>query len=88
MKKIKLMCLCIAIFGLASTGIVFADSGKHYYGGSKHYYVGENILSISNRIRTIKIIIVVVGILAEATTVEEGTTVVASIGVMEDMVSG
>lgn len=40
MKKIKLMCLFIAIFGLASTGTVLADKGKHYYGGGKHYYGG------------------------------------------------
>ena len=50
--------------------------------------VGENTLSILNIISTINIIIVVAGILAEATTAEEGTTIVASIGVMEDMVSG
>jgi len=42
MKKIKLMCLFIAIFGFASPGTVFADNyygggGKHYYGGGKHY---------------------------------------------------
>ena len=40
MKKIKLMCLFIAIFVLASTGTAFADRGKHYYGGGKHYYGG------------------------------------------------
>lgn len=53
--------------------------------------VGENTLSILNTIsiiiNTISIIIVVAGILVEATTAEEGTTVVISIGVLEDMVS-
>ena len=40
MKKIKLMCLFIAIFGFISAGTVSADRGKHYYGGGKHYYGG------------------------------------------------
>jgi len=44
MKKIKLMCLFIAVFGLISAGTVSADRGKHYNGGDKHYYAGkENI---------------------------------------------
>jgi len=41
---------------------------------------------VGNTISIISIIIVVVGILAEATTAEEGTTIAASIGVMEDLV--
>ena len=41
MKKIKLMCLFIAMFGLVSAGTVSADRGKHYNGGGKHYYSGE-----------------------------------------------
>ena len=41
MKKIKLMYLFIAMFGLLSVGTVSADRGKHYNGGGKHYYGGE-----------------------------------------------
>ena len=41
MKKIKLMCLFIAMLGLVSAGTVSADRGKHYNGGGKHYYGGE-----------------------------------------------
>lgn len=37
MKKIKLILLFIAIFGLASTGTVWAGGGKNHYGRSNHY---------------------------------------------------
>lgn len=40
MKKIRLMCLFIAMFGLVSAGTVYADRGKHYYSGDKHFYGG------------------------------------------------